>query len=162
MIAKPVHKSSIDKCCCNRGSLIAWLRSWFCPGRQKLRVRLGPDLRGAARTVHGCLLGGLKGSATKGQFRQCSSTVFPNYGPKQTRQGWATRLWNPQANLFRIDTLPWTLNIPSGLARCRRAVCGARAAEFKAPWVGHTSSAKRICRIWDAGLSKRQDSHCNC
>ena len=56
------------------------------------------------------VLGGFKGSATKGQFRKCGLTVFSKYDPR-TRQGCAIKLWNPKQHIFQIDPLPWTLNI---------------------------------------------------
>ena len=70
---------------------------------------------------HGALglgLGGSKGSAAKGQFRKCGLTVVVQSSTQQTtRQGCATRLWNPPKHLLQIDPLPWTLNLLSAGSR---------------------------------------------
>ena len=51
----------------------------------------------------------LHGSISQLRFDSC----FSNYDQKETRQGCATRLWNPEKHPFRIDPLSWTLNFQS-------------------------------------------------
>ena len=59
------------------------------------------------RHSEGSTLGAFKGSATKGKFRKCGLTVCSsNYDQRKTRQGCATRLWNPKRKTpFQIDPL---------------------------------------------------------
>ena len=55
----------------------------------------------------------LKGPPLRVNLEKWFDSFCSNYEPDQTRQGCATRLWNPKKHIFRIDPLPWTLNLRS-------------------------------------------------
>ena len=67
------------------------------------------------------LLGGSEGSATKSEFRRCGLTVVAQSMTNKTRQGCATRLWNPQKHLVQIDPFTMDPSFPLGLSGTEKA-----------------------------------------